>query len=74
MAGIKLGYSSSISIVNFGSFLDGSSKQEVADAMVASFKDTGFVYLVNHPLPKEKIEGMFEWVSDPCPSTDGSET
>ena len=45
-----------IAIVDFASFLDGSNKQSVADAMLESFKEIGFVYLVNHGLPKDKIQ------------------
>ncbi|KAI0917161.1 hypothetical protein AcW1_007571 [Taiwanofungus camphoratus] len=61
MPGIKLGDAQGIPILNFGPFLDGSAKQEVADAMFESFRDIGFVYLVNHGLPKEKIDTMFDW-------------
>ncbi|KAH9936297.1 thymine dioxygenase [Fomitopsis serialis] len=58
---IKLGDVSGISIVDFAPFLDGSNKQAVADAMIESFKAIGFVYVVNHGLPKEKIDDMFGW-------------
>ncbi|TFY58082.1 hypothetical protein EVJ58_g6639 [Rhodofomes roseus] len=58
---IKLGDVSDIPIVNFAPFLDGSNKQAVADAMIQSFKNTGFVYLVNHSLPKDKVNEMFAW-------------
>ena len=51
-----------INVVDFGKFLDGSSKQEVADAIMQSFKDIGFVYLVNHGLSQQKIDDMFAWV------------
>jgi len=61
MASIKLGVASSISVLNFGPFLDGSNKQDVADAVLDSFKATGFVYLINHGLPQDKIDRMFEW-------------
>ncbi|OBZ71618.1 hypothetical protein A0H81_08344 [Grifola frondosa] len=50
-----------IPVLDFGRFLDGSSKQEVADAMLSSFKDIGFVHLVNHGLSQEKIDEMFNW-------------
>ncbi|KAF8516546.1 Clavaminate synthase-like protein [Hysterangium stoloniferum] len=60
MSNIKLGDASGIQIVNFAPFLDATDRQGVADAMLESFKDAGFVYLVNHPLPKRKIEAMFE--------------
>ncbi|KII86504.1 hypothetical protein PLICRDRAFT_44099 [Plicaturopsis crispa FD-325 SS-3] len=60
MSDVKLGEGGGISIVDFGPFLDGSNKQAVADAMLTSFKNIGFVYLVNHGLPQDKIDGMFE--------------
>jgi isopenicillin N synthase-like dioxygenase len=63
MTTIRLGDASNIPILDFGAFLDGSNKQEVADAVLDSFKQVGFVYLVNHGLPQEKIASMFEWVS-----------
>ncbi|EKM78967.1 hypothetical protein AGABI1DRAFT_114495 [Agaricus bisporus var. burnettii JB137-S8] len=49
-----------VKTVNFEPFLDGSNKQAVADALLSSFKNEGFVYLVNHGLPQEKIDTMFE--------------
>lgn len=58
---VKLGDVQGIPIVNFAAFIDGSNKQEVADTMIDSFKTVGFVYLVNHGLAKEKIDGMFDW-------------
>ncbi|PCH40084.1 thymine dioxygenase [Wolfiporia cocos MD-104 SS10] len=61
MASVKLGNVHGIPIVDFQAFLDGSGKQEVADAVVETFKSVGFVYLVNHGLPQEKIDTMFEW-------------
>lgn len=51
-----------IKIVDFGAFLDGSDKQSVADALLESFKTTGFVYLINHGLSQEKINRMFDLV------------
>lgn len=62
MANIKIGETGGISVVDFGAFLDGSRKQEVADAIVQSFKNIGFVYLVNHGLAQQKVESMFDWV------------
>jgi len=58
---IKLGEAHGIAIVDFGPFLDGSNKQDVADAILQSFKDVGFVYLTNHGLQKDKLDRMFEW-------------
>ncbi|KAF8516556.1 Clavaminate synthase-like protein [Hysterangium stoloniferum] len=60
MSNIKLGDASGILIVNFAPFLDATDRQGVADAMLESFKDAGFVYLVNHPLPERKIKAMFD--------------
>ncbi|EIM81716.1 Clavaminate synthase-like protein [Stereum hirsutum FP-91666 SS1] len=58
---ITLGSHADVAIVDFGPFLDGSDKQGVADAMLTSFKEVGFVYLVNHSLDKEKSKSMFDW-------------
>ncbi|THU81631.1 thymine dioxygenase [Dendrothele bispora CBS 962.96] len=61
MASFHLGSQSDIQIIDFKPFLDGSNKTEVAKAILDSFKETGFVYLVNHGVPQNKIDGMFEW-------------
>ena len=58
----KLGEVGGIAIVNFSPFIDGTNKQGVADALLDSFKSVGFAYVVNHGLPKDKIESMFDWV------------
>lgn len=62
MEDVKVGETGGISVIDFGSFLDGTKKQAVADAMLSSFKKIGFVYLVNHGLPEKKIDNMFAWV------------
>ena len=64
MPSIKLGDGDNcdIQVLNFGTFIDGSNKQDVADGLFTSLKDTGFVYLANHSFPKSKIDTMFEWV------------
>ena len=62
MTDVKVGEAGGISVVDFAPFLDGSRKQQVADAIVQSFKDIGFVYLINHGLAQAKIDGMFDWV------------
>ena len=59
---VTVGEAGGISVIDFGPFLDGSAKQQVADGIVQSFKSTGFVYLVNHGLRQEKVNGMFGWV------------
>lgn len=56
---------SAINVVDFGPFLNGSDKHGVAEALVKSFRSTGFVYLMNHPMPQEKINAMFELVRFP---------
>ena len=49
-------------MVDFRPFLDGSARDEVAKAILDSFKRIGFVYLVNHGISPEKSKAMFEWV------------
>lgn len=60
---VKIGETGGISVIDFGPFMDGSCKQQVADAIVQSFKDIGFVYLLNHGLSQETVDVMFGWVS-----------
>jgi hypothetical protein len=57
--------SPAVKVVDFGPFLNGSDKRGVAEALVKSFRTTGFVYLTNHPMPQEKIKAMFELVGFP---------
>ncbi|KAI0335895.1 thymine dioxygenase [Cubamyces sp. BRFM 1775] len=63
MTSTNLGNIDGIAVLDFSAFTNGSevTKQEVATAMLDSFKKTGFVYLINHGIPKEKIDHMFEW-------------
>jgi isopenicillin N synthase-like dioxygenase len=49
-------------IIDFAPFFNGSDKQKVAAALNASLREFGFAYLTNYGLPKEKLDGMFEWV------------
>jgi len=53
--------SGTIAVVDFEPFTNGSDKQRVGEAVVKSFEDTGFVYLVNHGLDKDKVDRMFQW-------------
>lgn len=53
---------SRLKVVDFGPFNDGSDKQGVANAIVDSFRTTGFVYLINHGLPDKKVAAINEWV------------
>lgn len=52
-----------VPVIDFASFLNGSAKQSVADEILASFKSIGFVYIINHGMPLEEIQEMFNWVS-----------
>ncbi|OCH91839.1 thymine dioxygenase [Obba rivulosa] len=61
MADVRMGDEHGISVIDFGAFLNGAKKQEVADAMLKSFQDTGFVYLVNHGISQDKVQSMFDW-------------
>ena len=54
---------SPIKVVDFAPFLDGSDRQGVSNAILDSFKTTGFVYLMNHGLPQNMTDAMFFWVS-----------
>ena len=62
MSSITLGSAGPINVLDFGPFLDGTRKWEVAEGMISSFKEIGFVYLVNHGIPKNKIDSMFDLV------------
>lgn len=61
-AHVTVGDARGVPIVDIGPFLDGSAKQDVADAVLSSFQNVGFVYLVNHGLAPEKVSTMFNWV------------
>lgn len=62
MGDITVGEAGLINVVDFGPFLDGTRGKEVGQAIIASLRRTGFVYLVNHGLSEEKIREMFDWV------------
>ena len=62
MSSVLLGDAHGISVVDFKPFLDGSAKQDVANAILDSFKRYGFVYLTNYGVPTEKVDKMFDWV------------
>ncbi|KAJ7732952.1 thymine dioxygenase [Mycena maculata] len=50
---------SGVAVVDFAAFLDGSNKQGVAEEIISSFKGAGFVYLLNHGIPAERIAEIF---------------
>ncbi|KAG5634849.1 hypothetical protein H0H81_000513 [Sphagnurus paluster] len=56
-------HAATVSVVDFAPFLNGSpsDKKSVADAILSSFKETGFLYLINHGFPDHDIQGMFDW-------------
>ncbi|KAK7045137.1 hypothetical protein R3P38DRAFT_3177364 [Favolaschia claudopus] len=49
-----------IPVIDFDAFFDKSTKHAVAGEMLQSFKDIGFVYLINHGIPQAKVTEMFE--------------
>lgn len=50
--------------LDFGKFLHGTQteRQELADQLVASFTQHGFVKLINHGVPDEVVDGIWKWV------------
>lgn len=58
--------SSPIPIVDFAKARDArgtrEEKEEVAREIDRAFSEVGFVYLRNHGVGQEKVEGGFEWV------------
>ena len=52
-----------IQVVDFGSFLNGSNKQQTADMITTALKSSGgIVYLTNFGLSNEEVQQMFDWV------------
>ena len=60
---VKVGETGGISVIDFGAFINETDKLAVGEAMLESFRKIGFVYLVNHGIPQDKVNEMFEWVS-----------
>ncbi|KAH9476482.1 Proline hydroxylase buaE [Psilocybe cubensis] len=54
-----------VPVVDFGPFIDPTSpaeqKEKAAKEILQSFQEIGFVYLINHGLDADKIDGMFGW-------------
>lgn len=55
---------SPVPIVDFGPFYagDNAAKKAVAEQLDEALHTVGFVYLKNHGVPQEKVDGAFEWV------------
>ena len=54
----------SIPLVDYEKSLHGSEaeQKEVAAQIDEAFRNVGFVYLINHGIPQEKVDKCFEWV------------
>jgi len=54
----------SIPLVDYGKSLHGSEaeQKEVAAQIDDAFRNVGFVYLINHGIPQERVDECFEWV------------
>ncbi|KAF5329347.1 hypothetical protein D9619_009468 [Psilocybe cf. subviscida] len=54
---------SAVKAVDFGPFIAGSETERrvVAEQIIESFQQIGFVYLTNHGIPQHKIDAMFAW-------------
>lgn len=54
---------SPVPIVDFGPFYTGddTAKKAVAEQLDEALHTVGFVYLKNHGVPQEKVDGAFEW-------------
>jgi hypothetical protein len=59
-----------IPVIDFSRFLNAKSpaqKKPTADAVVAAFKDSGFIYLENHGVAPDTVKNVFAKVDDtPC--------
>lgn len=69
MPGVIVPPPASLPIYDFSNFRQGSpeQKKETARQVVEAFKTYGFVYLVNHGIPADKVQTLFDWVSSPSP-------
>ena len=54
---------SSVPIVDFAGWTHGdkSQRKKIADQLVIACRDVGFVYIVNHNVPRNKISDIFAW-------------
>ncbi|GAO52374.1 flavonol synthase/flavanone 3-hydroxylase [Saitoella complicata NRRL Y-17804] len=56
-------HKSQVPIVDFAPFLNGtpSDRKSTATQIYQAFKTVGFVYLINHGVPQEKVNECFAW-------------
>jgi len=55
---------SPVPVIDFAAFRNPASqnqRKETADAIVQAFRTVGFVYLLNHGIPQEKVAECYEW-------------
>ncbi|KAJ6189395.1 hypothetical protein N7519_004303 [Penicillium mononematosum] len=53
--------SPNIPVVDFAGWKTESSRQQIAQDIVAACKKVGFVYIVNHSLPESMLDEAFSW-------------
>lgn len=51
-----------IPLIDFSAFLEGDAltKKSTAQAILAGFKNAGFIYLSNHGVPQDMLEKTFQ--------------
>ncbi|KAL8881562.1 MAG: hypothetical protein Q9192_007772 [Flavoplaca navasiana] len=61
---VKLAYHSGVPVIDFAKWHTGGSqegKQKISSQLASACKSVGFVYIVNHLMPHEKISEAFLW-------------
>ena len=53
--------SPNIPVVDFAGWNTKSSRQRIAQEIVAACKEVGFAYIVNHSLPESMLDQAFNW-------------
>lgn len=54
-------------VVDFAGFTKGSDwkRKEIGTKLIDSFKEYGFVKLINHEIPESLVKDLSEWVTYP---------